>query len=87
MMNTIFLGGLKEDIRNSDPEEAPTKPEVSVKAAWGIKSILNNKKSQRGFHVTSIEGPQGEEDLDVGEVNQDKAAHLQMVNAMLQKRS
>jgi hypothetical protein len=57
-----------------------------VKAAHKIESILNDKKTQRSFHVTSIDRPNGDEDLDIGEVNEDEAAHLQMVNAMLQKR-
>jgi hypothetical protein len=86
MMNTVFLGGLREEIGNRVLEEAPTKPDESVKAAREIESILNDKKTQRGFHVTSIDGPNGEEDLDIGEVDADEAAHLQMVNAMLRKR-
>ncbi len=49
MMNTVFLGGLKEEIRNRVLEEAPTKPDESVKAAREIESILNDKKTQRGF--------------------------------------
>jgi hypothetical protein len=86
LMNTVFLGGLREEIRNKVLEEAPTKPDESVKAAREIESILNDKKTQRGFHVTSIDRPNGDEDLDVGEVNEDEAAHLQMVNAMLRNR-
>jgi hypothetical protein len=86
MMNTVFLGGLREEIRNRVLEEAPTKPDASVKAAREIESILNDKKTQKGFHVTSIDGPNSDEDLDVGEVDEDEAAHLQMVNAMLRKR-
>jgi hypothetical protein len=29
MMNTVFLGGLKEEIRNRVLEEAPTKPDAA----------------------------------------------------------
>ncbi len=54
-------------------------------AAREIESILNDKKAQWGFHVTSINGPNGDEDLDVVEVDKDEAAHRQMVNAMLRK--
>ncbi len=46
MMNTVFLGGLRDDIRTRVLEESPTKPQESVKAAREIESILNDKKSQ-----------------------------------------
>ncbi len=39
----------------------------------------------KAARVTSIEAPQGEEDVDVGEVGEAAAAYLQMVNVNLQE--
>jgi Retrotransposon gag protein len=87
MLNTVFLGGLREDIRTRVLEEGPTQPDDSVKNAREIESILNDKRRERGFHVTSIEGPpEGEEAEDVGEVDEEEAAQLREVNAILRKR-
>ncbi len=88
MMNTVFLGGLRDDIRTRVLEESPTKPQESVKAAREIESILNDKKSQpqRGFHVTSIDGTDEEDGKDMGEVNEEEATHLQAINAILRKK-
>jgi len=87
MLNTVFLGGLKEEIRNRVLEDGPTVPDNSVKAAREIESIINDKRKERGFHVTSIEGPPEEEEAeDVGEVDEQEAAQLREVNAILRKK-
>jgi hypothetical protein len=88
MMNTVFLGGLRDEIRTRVLEESPTKPQESVKAAREIESILNDKKSQpqRGFHVTSIDGTDDGDGTDMGDVDEDEAAHLQAINAILRKK-
>jgi hypothetical protein len=88
MMNTVLLGGLRDEIRMRVLEEAPTKPQDSVKAAREIESILNNKKAlpQRGFHVTSIDGTDDCDGTEVGEVDEEEATHLQAINAILRKR-
>ncbi len=57
MLNTVFLGGLREEIQNRVLEDGPTKPDDSVKAAREIESIINDRQKEKGFHVTSIEGP------------------------------
>jgi hypothetical protein len=87
-MNTVFLGGLCDEIRTRVLEEAPTKPQDSVKAARKIESILNDKKAlpQRGFHVTSINGTDDGDCTDVGEIDEEEATHLQAINAILRKR-
>jgi hypothetical protein len=70
MLNIVFLGGLREDIRKRVLEEGPTKPDDSVKLAREIELILNDKRRERGFHVISIEGPPEDEKAeDVGEVD------------------
>ena len=54
MLNTVFLGGLKEEIRNRVLESGPTEPDESVKAAREIESIISDKKRDKGVYVTSI---------------------------------
>ncbi len=83
MLNTMFLGGLKEDIRNRVLEEGPTHPDNSVKLAREIESIINDRWRDRGIVVTSIESGEAEDGLDVGEVDEDEANHLNAVNAIL----
>jgi hypothetical protein len=87
MLNTVFLGGLREEIRTRVLEDGPTNPDDSVKAARDIESINNDKRREKGFHVTSIEGPpEDEEAEDVGEVDEQEAAQLREVNAILRKK-
>ena len=87
MLNTVFLGGLREEIRNRVLEDGPTNPDDSVKAARDIESIINDKRKEKGFHVTSIEGPpEDEEAEDVGEVDEQEAAQLREVNTILRKK-
>jgi hypothetical protein len=88
MLNTMFLGGLKEEIRNRVLKDGPTEPDASVKAAREIETILNDKKKEKGVFITSIEeeeeGP--EEGRDMGDVDEEEAAQLQAINAILRKK-
>ena len=87
MLNTMFLGGLKEEIRNRVLKDGPTEPDASVKAAREIETILNDKKKEKGVFVTSIEEEEDPEDgRDVGEVDEEEATQLQAVNAILRKK-
>jgi Retrotransposon gag protein len=87
MLNTVFLGGLREEIRNQVLEDGPTNPDESVKAAREIESIINDRRKEKGFHVTNIEGPpEDEEAEDVGEVDEQEAAKLREVNTILRKK-
>ena len=86
MLNTMFLGGLKEEIRNRVLKDGPTEPENSVKAAREIETILNDKKKDKGVFITSIEEEDELEDgTDMGEVDEDEAAHLQALNAIMRR--
>jgi hypothetical protein len=78
MLNTMFLGGLKEEICNRVLEEGPMKPNDSVKAAREIESILNDKRRDKGVVITSIKDIDSEDWLDEEEAN-----HLNAVNAVL----
>ncbi len=86
MMNTVFLAGLLDQTRVL--EEAPMQPQLSVAAAREIESILNDKKAlpQKGFYVTSIDGTDDDDGTDMGEVDEEKATHLQAINAILRKK-
>jgi hypothetical protein len=83
MLNTMFLGGLKEEIRNRVLEEGPTHPYNSVKAAREIESILNDKRRDKGLIITSIEETDPEDGLDISEVGEEEANHHNAVNAVL----
>jgi hypothetical protein len=87
MLNTMFLGGLKEEICNRVLEDRPMEPEAAMKAAREIETILNDKRKEKGVFVTSIEDTDDLEDgTNVGEVDKDEAAHLQALNAIMRKR-
>jgi Retrotransposon gag protein len=87
MLNTMFLGGLKEEICNRVLKDGPTEPDASVKAAREIETILNDKRKEKGVFITSIEEEEEPEDgRDVGEVDEEEAAQLQAVNAILRKK-
>jgi hypothetical protein len=86
MLNTMFLRGLKEDIRNWVLEEGPTHPDDSGKLAREIESIINDRRRDRGVVVTSIKSNEAEDGLDVGEVDEDEANHLNAVNVVLRHK-
>jgi hypothetical protein len=89
MLNTVFLGGLREEIRTRVLEEDPTELDESAKLAREIESIINDRKRERGFHVTNIAASEEEEEEegdDVGEVDKEEAAQLRKVNAILRKK-
>ncbi len=86
MLNTVFLGGLHEDIHIRLLEEGPTKHADSVKLAREIKSIMNDRRKERGFNITSIAGPEEDKAEDVCEVNKDEVVQLCEVNAILRKK-
>ena len=87
MLNTMFLGGLKEEIRNRVLKDGPTERENSVKAAREIETILNDKKKDKGVFITSIEEEDELEDgTDMGEVDKDEAAHLQALNEIMRRQ-
>jgi len=86
MLNTMFLGSLKEEICNRVLEEGPTHPDDSVKAAREIESILNDKRRDKGVIITSIEEADPEDGLDVGKVDEEEANHLNAVNAVLRHK-
>lgn len=84
MMNTVFLGGLREDIRSRVLEEGPTQIEESVKLARDIEAILERKRDRAVF-VASV-GDEEDEDEEVLEVDEDEAEQITAVNFIRRKR-
>jgi hypothetical protein len=84
VMNTVFLGGLKEEIRNRVLEEGPTLIEESVKLARDMEAILEKKKDRdRTLLIANVST---EDDKDVIEVEEDEAEHLAAVNAIRKRQ-
>jgi hypothetical protein len=87
MLNTVFLGGLREDIRSRVLEEGPTEPDESAQLAREIESIINDRRREKGYNVTNIAASETEADTeDVGEVDEEEAAQLREVNAILKRK-
>jgi hypothetical protein len=82
VMNTVFQGGLREDIRTKVLEEGPTQIEESVKLAREIETILDKKKDRSVF-VASMSN---EEDSEVLEVDENEVEHLTAVNVIRKRR-
>jgi len=84
VMNTVFLGGLKEELRNRVLEEGPTLIEESIKLARDFEAILERKKDrEKGTFIMSVSN---EEDGQVIEVEEDEAEHLAAVNAIRKRQ-
>lgn len=82
VMNTVFQGGLREEIRTKVLEEGPTQIEESVKLAREIETILDKKKDRSVF-VASVSN---EEDNEVLEVEENEVEHLTAVNVIRKRR-
>jgi hypothetical protein len=78
MMNTVFIGGLREEIRVKVLETGPTRIQESVDLARQIEVIVHDKKV-KGTTVSSIEGPDGDSEDEEQEV-------LEIINAVRARR-
>jgi hypothetical protein len=54
VMNTVFLGGLREELRTKVLEQAPTEIHNSVRLARELEVIVHDRKA-RGTHVSAIQ--------------------------------
>jgi hypothetical protein len=79
MMNTVFIGGLREEIRVKVLETGPTRIQESVDLARQIEVIVHEKKV-KGTTVSSIEGP------DNGDSEGDEEEVLEIINAVRARR-
>jgi hypothetical protein len=78
MMNTVFVGGLREEIRTKVLESGLTKIQESVDLARQIEVIVQEKKA-KGTTISSIERSEGDPEHDDDEV-------LEIINAVRARR-
>lgn len=74
MMNTVFIGGLREEIRSKVLETSPTQIQESVDLARQFEVIAQDKKV-KGTTISSIARSEGDEDEDEDEL-------LEIINAV-----
>ena len=92
VMNTMFIGGLKEEIRTKVLETGPTQIQESVKLAreFEIISQERKEKTEKGTYVHSVSARNADssEDEDDGvlEVDSDDVEHVKAIN-LIRKRS
>jgi len=92
VMNTMFIGGLKEEIRTRVLEKGPTLIRESVSLAREIEIISKDKKDkvEKGAYINAI-GAQNEDaapdadEIDVLEVDFDDVSGIQKINAIRRK--
>lgn len=54
VMNTVFLGGLREELRTKVLEQAPAQIQDSVRLARELEVIIHDRKT-KGSHIASIQ--------------------------------
>jgi hypothetical protein len=79
MMNTVFLGGLKEEIRVKVLESGSTRVQESVRLAREIEVIVQDKRI-KGTQISSIQEDEENPDADHGNEEEDEL--LERVNAI-----
>ena len=76
MMNTVFIGGLREEIRKKVLETGPTQIQESVDLARQIEVTVHDKKA-KGAVVSSIEKRTNNKESD-----EDKDEMMEIINAV-----
>lgn len=89
VMNTMFIGGLKEEIRTRVLETGPTKIQDSVALAREIEIIVRDKKdkNEKGSYVNSVTNEDGEQhgsadDADVLDIDSEDVEHIKKINVI-----
>lgn len=90
MMNTMFTGGLREEIRNKVLEKGLTKIQETVQLAREIEIIHKDKKekSEKGQFVAAIgesDPVVAADDVEVLEVEADDVDSIKRINAIRQR--
>ena len=71
VMNTVFLGGLREELRSKVLEQAPTEIRNSVRLARELEVIVHDRRA-KGSHISSIqeerENPEEDQDPEEEEI-------------------
>ncbi len=87
VMNTMFQGGLKEEIRSKVLEKGPTLIQESVKLAREFEIISKDKsKSEKGNYIASVspDDNNGEPD-EILEIEATELEHIKSIN-LIRKR-
>ena len=88
IMNTMFIGGLREEIRTKVLETGPTRIHETVELAREIEIIAGEKrKPDKGSYINSVTGEDTDptvdaEDNDVLDVDQDDVEHIRKINVI-----
>jgi hypothetical protein len=88
VMNTMFIGGLKSEIRDKVLETGPTRVQESVKLAREIEIISRDgrDKPARGAYISAVDADDdpavSAEDVDVLDIEYSDVAHVHKINAI-----
>jgi hypothetical protein len=88
VMNTMFIGGLKSEIRDKVLETGPTQIQESVKLAREIEIISRDgrDKPARGAYISAVDADDdpavSAEDVDVLDIEYSDVAHVHKINAI-----
>jgi hypothetical protein len=88
VMNMMFIGGLKPDIRDKVLETGPTRIQEAVKLAREIEIIFRDgrDKPAKGAYISAVstedDPAMAAEDVDVLDIEYDDVAHFQRINAI-----
>jgi hypothetical protein len=88
VMNTMFIGGLKSDIRDKVLETGPTRIQESVKLAREIEIISRDgrDKPAKGAYISAVAADDdpavSAKDVDVLDIECDDVAHVHKINAI-----
>ena len=78
VMNTVFLGGLREEIRTKVLEQGPTEIRDSVKLARELEVIVHDRK--RGSQISSILEEDADEDNE--QYDEEEEELISFINAI-----
>ena len=73
VMNTVFLGGLREEIRTKVLEHGSTEIRESVRLARELEVIVHDRKT-KGSHISNIQ--EEDEDTEQSQVDQDEEEEI-----------
>ena len=88
VMNTMFIGGLRPDIRDKVLETGPTRIQEAVKLAREVEIIFRDgrDKPAKGAYISAVRAEDdpamAAEDVDILDIEYDDVAHFQRINAI-----
>jgi hypothetical protein len=88
VMNTMFIGGLKPDIRDKVLETGPTRIQEAVRLAREIEIISHDgrDKPAKGAYISAVhtadDPAMSAEDVDVLDIEYGEVAHVHRINAI-----